>query len=104
MNIHATTPQDCDKVHKELKVIAQKIFGASFDYLGLYNYDYGTNTDDGYILYMIDYAALTLNQLVELTEAVETKLIDIRYTAAGPDYSEYTAGDPAEFVIIIRRN
>ena len=104
MNIHATTPQERDKAQEELRVIAKNIFGASFEYLGLYNYDYGTNTDDGYILYMIDYAALTLNQLVELSEAVETKLIDIRYTAAGPDYSEYTAGDPAEFVIIIRRN
>jgi len=102
MNLHANNKEESIKIQEELKEIAKEIFGDSFDHAYpnvVYDHGYVYN---GYILEMREYDALTLDQLVALSERVGTKLIDIKYTAEEGDYSEYTPGSPSSFVIHIR--
>lgn len=103
MNLTSNSFEESTKIQEEIIPIAQRIFGTSFNYTRPNVYREGTKVIfNGIVLQMSDYAALTLDQLVELSEAVGTKLIDIKYSVEEGDYSEYTPGDPSSFIIIIR--
>jgi hypothetical protein len=105
MNLTSNSFEESRKLQEEIIPIAQRIFGTSFNYTRPNVYIDGLHTVfNGIVLQISDYAALTLDQLVELSEAVGTKLIDIKYSVEEGDYSEYTPGEPSSFVIIIREH